>query len=354
MASTITADTGAVSGTAGLKQSADSSGILALATGTGTTAVTIDASQNVGIGTSSPSTYGKFTSAVSANLDGVAVVYQTAPDGINGGALNFWAANNSTYVKQAYIQTVCTGGAVGSENSMIKFANFSLGTLAERARLDASGNLLIGTTTNTTGRIQSYALTNDSFECVAQDGVASSDFGIGWSITNNGQRFARIRGSYQSSAVSGGGYLIFQTKSTGSALADRLTIYDNGTIAFNAYGAGTLTTNSAGVISASDGRYKTKTRGVEDALGSIMALQPTYYRWNEDCQFHTEHEELGFIAQEVGAVIPAASPNEEEADKYKNYSDRAVIAVMVKAIQEQQALITTLTERITALEGAQA
>jgi hypothetical protein len=47
MTTTITADTGAVSGTAGLKQSADSSGILALATGTGTTAVTIDASQNM-------------------------------------------------------------------------------------------------------------------------------------------------------------------------------------------------------------------------------------------------------------------------------------------------------------------
>jgi hypothetical protein len=54
MASIITADTGAVSGSAGLKSSADSSGVLALATGTGTTAVTIDASQNVGVGTTSP------------------------------------------------------------------------------------------------------------------------------------------------------------------------------------------------------------------------------------------------------------------------------------------------------------
>ena len=46
MASTINADNGAVSGTAGLKSSSDGTGILALQTN-GTTAVTVDASQNV-------------------------------------------------------------------------------------------------------------------------------------------------------------------------------------------------------------------------------------------------------------------------------------------------------------------
>jgi hypothetical protein len=53
MAATINADDGAVSGSAGLKYSADSSGVLALQTN-GTTAVTVDASQNVGIGTATP------------------------------------------------------------------------------------------------------------------------------------------------------------------------------------------------------------------------------------------------------------------------------------------------------------
>lgn len=47
MTTVITADSGGVSGSAGIKQSADSSGVLALATGTGTIAVTIDASQNM-------------------------------------------------------------------------------------------------------------------------------------------------------------------------------------------------------------------------------------------------------------------------------------------------------------------
>ena len=47
MTTTISADNGTVSGSAGLKSTADSSGILALQTGANTTAVTIDASQNV-------------------------------------------------------------------------------------------------------------------------------------------------------------------------------------------------------------------------------------------------------------------------------------------------------------------
>ena len=49
MPTNINADNGVVSGIAGLKTSADNSGVLALQTN-GTTAVTVDASQNVGIG----------------------------------------------------------------------------------------------------------------------------------------------------------------------------------------------------------------------------------------------------------------------------------------------------------------
>ena len=59
MASIINADNGVVSGSAGLKTSADSTGVLALQTN-GTTAVTVDTSQNVGVGTTSPASFGKF------------------------------------------------------------------------------------------------------------------------------------------------------------------------------------------------------------------------------------------------------------------------------------------------------
>jgi hypothetical protein len=55
MASILNADDGVVSGSAGLKSTADSSGVLALQTN-GATAVTVTAAGSVGIGTSSPTT----------------------------------------------------------------------------------------------------------------------------------------------------------------------------------------------------------------------------------------------------------------------------------------------------------
>lgn len=126
---------------------------------------------------------------------------------------------------------------------------------------------------------------------------------------------------------------------------DAIEISASQTVKLNAYGSGTLSTDASGLISASDGRYKTKTRSVENALETINELQPTYYRWNENSPFASEYEELGFIAQEVSVVIPEASP-EPETEKYKNFSDRAILAMAVKAIQELNEKIAELENKI--------
>jgi hypothetical protein len=123
-----------------------------------------------------------------------------------------------------------------------------------------------------------------------------------------------------------------------------LTISSANAIQFNTYGAGTLSTNSSGVITASDGRYKTRTRRVVDGVQTIKSLVPTYFRWHDDSPFAAEHEEIGFIAQEVAAVIPEASPDPEQEGRFKNYYDRAIIAFLVKGMQE-------LCDRNDALEA---
>jgi len=130
----------------------------------------------------------------------------------------------------------------------------------------------------------------------------------------------------------------------------RLILKNNGTVQFTGYGAGTLSTDASGNISASDGRFKTVTRTIESGLDKIMKLKPLYYRWNENSGFNTEFEEIGFIAQDVKKVIPEAVPNEEEENKKLNYSDRAIIATLTKAIQEQQIIIESQDKRIQQLE----
>ncbi len=118
MAVTINAST-----TAGLVNSADTSGILQLQTAN-TAAVTIDASQNVGVGTSSP-------------LSKLDVKFATNKHAI------FTAS--SSYSNSADLVAVNDAGsevALGLGGSAVQFYTGA----TERMRLDASGNLGVGTT----------------------------------------------------------------------------------------------------------------------------------------------------------------------------------------------------------------
>ena len=157
-----------------------------------------------------------------------------------------------------------------------------------------------------------------------------------------------------SSGANGGGEINIFTNNGGTATTAetvKMTIRNTGVISFHSYGAGTLTTSATGVISASDGRHKTKTRSLDSGLDKVSRLLPTYYRWNDDSPFAHPYEELGFVAQEVAAVIPEASPEPETAEKFKNYSDRAIIAVLVKSVQELKGIVDTQAAEIAELKA---
>ena len=136
MAVTINADNGVSSGSAGLKQTADSTGVLALQTN-GTTAVTVDASQNVGIGSTTvigktQINVGDITpTSTSANMNGFVV-----SNGNTGNGLSFGAADTGGY-------NWISSGYVNSASSGRPLAIFTAGT--ERMRIDSSGNVGIGT-----------------------------------------------------------------------------------------------------------------------------------------------------------------------------------------------------------------
>ena len=72
-------------------------------------------------------------------------------------------------------------------------------------------------------------------------------------------------------------------------------------------------------------------------------------------------KQIGFIAQEIEQVFPGLveEANDRSEDgattgtKTKSVKTSVLIPMLVKAIQEQQALIISLTQRLTALESKQ-
>jgi hypothetical protein len=172
----------------------------------------------------------------------------------------------------------------------------------ERARIDSSGNLLVGTTSGSGSRLD-----------LAQN---TSQTGITFYQSNNTTACSFIVESAQR------GYISVATSGTTYA-------------------------------TSSDYRLKEQVHPMSEALIKVMALKPVTYKWKEDGS-----DGQGFIAHELQAIIPDAvigekdAMNEDGSIKPQGIDTSFLVATLTAAIQEQQALITTLTARITALESA--
>ncbi len=119
---------------------------------------------------------------------------------------------------------------------------------------------------------------------------------------------------------------------------------------------GGITTNGTVVTygGTSDYRLKEISGAVTGYKERLMALQPKQGVWKTDGS-----DFRGFLAHEFAQSYPASVIGEKDAvdadGKPKHQSMQAstaeVMADLVALVQEQQALITTLTARITALES---
>jgi hypothetical protein len=117
-----------------------------------------------------------------------------------------------------------------------------------------------------------------------------------------------------------------------------------GAVKFNAYGAGALTTDASGnITAASDERIKKNIRPFSRGISEILAINPILHGYTEESGLdQTRDDYAGFSAQQVQTIIPEAIG--ENANGMLSFSDRPVMAALVNAVKE-------LSARLAALES---
>ena len=255
-----------------------------------TQAMTLDASGNLGIGTTSPSnrlsvagstgTIASFTNGATADFS---IICGSSITSLNAGGANILAFQ--------------TGGT-------------------ERARIDSSGNLLVGTTS----------------------AIGKFD------VSGNGP--SNYAATITSTLSTGNVLGVFGN--TNGATQNFVVFAQAGIV------KGSITTNGSTTAynTSSDYRLKEDIQPMTGALAKVAALKPCTYKWKSDGS-----NGEGFIAHELQAVVPQCVTGEKDAvdaegnPQYQGIDTSFLVATLTAALQEMKAIIDEQAARIAALEA---
>ena len=304
--------------TNGSSLSADTTGILEIQTGsTPTTAITVDASQNVGIGTT-PSAWGASYKAVQTSAGSMAG-YSTTSFDLYGNAYDSsagtWKYQNSGSGATRYAQY----------NGQHQWYNAPSGTagnavtFTQAMTLDSSGSLLINRTSNIRGAM---------LEITAKGSGYTSGISTDVSVAGNVNYEARYTGT---SGTSYFGYFIYNGSVVGSITSTgSVTLYNT----------------------TSDQRLKENIVDAGSGLDKLANVKVRSFDWKTN----QEKTDFGVVAQELFEVAPecvtvGTDKEDGSIDKPWSVDTSALVPAMIKAIQELNAKVDAQAAEIQALKG---
>jgi hypothetical protein len=271
---------------------------------------------NVGIGTSSPGNKLHVSATSQADADGLIRAENTATT--PSSATNTSLTAKNYYGTSQFMQWEANGLRIGSRivtNGGAGNVIFTTGSDAERMRIDSSGNLLVGTTSD------------------------SQTSGNGVKIKPN---------------TYGVGFPSVEVVTAGTSSSSGYTLYSTGAGAYRFYvqDSGQINATSTSIIAISDVTLKENIRDLETGLTEVMNLKPRRFDWKEETKLEAKNV-AGFIAQEVEAVLPELvydyNYNKNESKKSLKMGD--MLPTLVKAIQELKAELDVVKAELNTLKG---
>jgi len=253
-------------------------------------AMTIDSSQNIGIGTVSP--------AAKLDISGVVQFFDdTTPEikivdsddnnyaliGYSDGAM-FLSSNHGNEAGGADVMQFLTGGS-------------------ERMRIDSSGNLSVGKT--------STGLTNTGTTLYNNGGID-----IVHSLTSTNETTV-----WNNNNDSGATYILDFRQNNSTA------------------GSIDVASSSTSYTTSSDYRLKENVDYAWDATTRLKQLKPARFNWIKD---DTNTLLDGFLAHEVSSIVPEAVSGEKDGERMQGIDHSKLVPLLVKTIQELEARITAL------------